>query len=170
MAATTTTTSAAAALSTGALSFPPMRDSQYDLSNQQSDKKGAHYQERFGSAHPAGLNAPAVMARSTRMTSTSTRSSGPNSAHATTAASEGKPRTSVIGVDLENESDWRPAELTPGHRTRTGLSVILREREKDRHNIPSEYPLRCAARLNDVAMMLVLFALFCDSLLPPVLH
>lgn len=38
------------------LKSPPMRDSEYDRSNPQTDKKGAHYQERFGSAHPAGLN------------------------------------------------------------------------------------------------------------------
>lgn len=35
---------------------PPIPDSQYDLSNPQSDKKGSHYQDRFGSGHPAGLN------------------------------------------------------------------------------------------------------------------
>jgi prepilin-type N-terminal cleavage/methylation domain-containing protein len=38
------------------LKYPPVRDSQYDRSNPQSDKKGAHYQQRFGSAHSAGLN------------------------------------------------------------------------------------------------------------------
>jgi prepilin-type processing-associated H-X9-DG protein len=36
--------------------YPPMRDSQYDLANPQTDKKGAHYQERFGGPHPAGVN------------------------------------------------------------------------------------------------------------------
>jgi type II secretory pathway pseudopilin PulG len=40
----------------GGPQYPPMRDSDYNRSNPQSDKKGAHYQERFGSAHPAGLN------------------------------------------------------------------------------------------------------------------
>lgn len=38
------------------IKYPPMRDAEYDLSNKQSDKKGAHYQERFGGPHPAGLN------------------------------------------------------------------------------------------------------------------
>jgi prepilin-type N-terminal cleavage/methylation domain-containing protein len=38
------------------IKYPPMSDSDYDRSNPQSDKKGAHYQERFGGPHPAGLN------------------------------------------------------------------------------------------------------------------
>ncbi|MEQ8847344.1 DUF1559 domain-containing protein [Botrimarina sp.] len=35
---------------------PPRRDTDYDTRNPQSDKKGAHYQDRFGGPHPAGLN------------------------------------------------------------------------------------------------------------------
>lgn len=34
----------------------PKRDSEYDLKNGQQDKKGTHFQERFGSAHTAGVN------------------------------------------------------------------------------------------------------------------
>ncbi len=41
----------------GTTKSPPMRDSEYDRSNPQSDKKGAHYQQRFGGPHAAGLNA-----------------------------------------------------------------------------------------------------------------
>ena len=37
-------------------SLPPKRDSEYDKKNPQLDKKGAHYRDRFGSAHPAGAN------------------------------------------------------------------------------------------------------------------
>jgi prepilin-type N-terminal cleavage/methylation domain-containing protein len=36
--------------------YPPTPDSQYDHKNPQSDKKGAHYQQRFGGPHPAGFN------------------------------------------------------------------------------------------------------------------
>jgi prepilin-type N-terminal cleavage/methylation domain-containing protein len=36
--------------------YPPMPDSEYDRKNPQSDKKGAHYQQRFGGPHPAGFN------------------------------------------------------------------------------------------------------------------
>lgn len=36
--------------------YPPMPDSEYDRRNPQSDKKGAHYQQRFGGPHPAGFN------------------------------------------------------------------------------------------------------------------
>ena len=36
--------------------YRPKRDSQYDRGNKQQDKKGSHYKERFGSAHPSGLN------------------------------------------------------------------------------------------------------------------
>jgi prepilin-type processing-associated H-X9-DG protein len=34
----------------------PKRDSEYDPRNPQSDKKGAHYQNRFGGPHAAGIN------------------------------------------------------------------------------------------------------------------
>ena len=37
-------------------SFLPKRDSEYDLKNGQQDKKGAHFKERFGSVHTAGVN------------------------------------------------------------------------------------------------------------------
>jgi prepilin-type N-terminal cleavage/methylation domain-containing protein len=40
----------------GSPRYPPMRDADYNRANPQSDKKGAHYQERFGSAHSVGLN------------------------------------------------------------------------------------------------------------------
>ncbi len=38
------------------IKYPPMPDFEFERSNNQTDKKGAHYQERFGSGHPAGLN------------------------------------------------------------------------------------------------------------------
>lgn len=34
----------------------PKRDSEYDLKNPQSDKKGAHYASRFGGPHTVGIN------------------------------------------------------------------------------------------------------------------
>jgi prepilin-type N-terminal cleavage/methylation domain-containing protein len=36
--------------------YPPMPDSEYDRKNPQSDKKGAHFMQRFGGPHPAGFN------------------------------------------------------------------------------------------------------------------
>lgn len=36
--------------------YLPKRDSEYDLKNPQRDKKGAHFRERFGSPHTAGVN------------------------------------------------------------------------------------------------------------------
>lgn len=38
------------------IKYPPMRDSEYNRANNQTDKKGSHYQERFGGPHPAGVN------------------------------------------------------------------------------------------------------------------
>ena len=36
--------------------LPPKRDAEFNAKNQQTDKKGSHYKEQFGSSHPAGLN------------------------------------------------------------------------------------------------------------------
>lgn len=36
--------------------LPPVSDSNFDPTNTQLDKKGAHYNDRFGSAHATGLN------------------------------------------------------------------------------------------------------------------